>query len=196
MKAAIISASPRPNSNSMRVALAVKRILVDRGLDEASVDVVDFAGYDIPLSGQGRIEPGQLSPFQQELFDALQGGRLVVMVVPEYNWTMPAELANFIHRMGDRPFLSMFDRKTFALIGVSSGQGGRQPAVQLTYILGKIIGFFELDSVISSKIFESHFSKETLNEQGASLGKEAYDKGLEKFVDYSLQVSRKWLGAI
>lgn len=191
MKLTILSSSPRPRSNSMRVAKAVQRIAQQQGINH--IDVIDFAHYDIPLYNQGIIDPNALTPFQQQLTEALTGECMVVMVVPEYNWTMPAELANFIHRMGDAPFIHLFDKKVFALIGVSTGKGGRQPVVQLTYILGKIISFFELDTVVSSKMFESHFTKDVLDENGNSLGNAPYDTGLEKFVQYTIRSAKRWL---
>jgi chromate reductase len=191
MKLTIISASPRISSNSLRVAKALERIAGSKGISDT--EIIDFAYYDIPLYNQGDINPDQLTSFQQQLVNSLNGERMVVLVVPEYNWTMPAELANFIHRMGDRPFIHLVRQKVFALVGVSSGKGGRQPVVQLTYILGKIIGFFELETFVSSKIFESHFTKECLDENGNSLGNTAYDTGMEKFVNYTINSAKRWL---
>jgi len=193
MKVSIISSSPRTASNSLRVAKAVARVV--QAKEEYTVSVVDFAGYDIPLYNQGEIDPGNLTPFQQQLVNAMTGEAVIILVVPEYNWTMPAELANFIHRMGDKPFLDLFNNKVFAFVGVSTGKGGRQPVVQLTYILGKIISFFELDTLVSSKLFESHFTKEALDENGNSLGNMGYDTGLEKFVNYTLRTGTRWLSA-
>ncbi|MBX7205049.1 MAG: NAD(P)H-dependent oxidoreductase [Bacteroidia bacterium] len=193
MKVSIISSSPRTRSNSLRVAKAVARVVQAKG--EHQVSVVDFAGYDIPLYNQGEIDPDNLTPFQQQLVNAMTGSAVIILVVPEYNWTMPAELANFIHRMGDKPFLDLFNNKVFAFVGVSTGKGGRQPVVQLTYILGKIISFFELDTLVSSKLFESHFTKEAIDENGNSLGNIGYDTGLEKFVNYTLRTGKRWLSA-
>lgn len=193
MKVSIISSSPRTQSNSLRVAKAVARVVHTKG--EHTVSVVDFAGYDIPLYNQGEIDPDNLTAFQQQLVNAMAGAAVVILVVPEYNWTMPAELANFIHRMGDKPFLDLFNNKVFAFVGVSTGKGGRQPVVQLTYILGKIISFFELDTLVSSKLFESHFTKDALDENGNSLGNIGYDTGLEKFVNYTLRTGKRWLSA-
>jgi chromate reductase len=193
MNISIISSSPRISSSSLRVAKALARVVQSKGL--YSVSLVDFAGYDIPLYNQGVIDRDNLSPFQQHLVNSMSGAGVVILVVPEYNWTMPAELANFIHRMGDKPFLDLFSDKVFAFVGVSSGKGGRQPVVQLTYILGKIISFFELDTLVSSKLFESHFTKDVLDENGNSLGNIAYDTGLEKFVNYTLRTGKRWFSA-
>lgn len=193
MKVSIISSSPRTNSSSLRVARAAARVIQSKG--DYQVSLVDFAGYDIPLYNQGNIDPENLTPFQQQLVNAMGGAGVIILVVPEYNWTMPAELANFIHRMGDKPFLDLFNNKVFAFVGVSTGKGGRQPVVQLTYILGKIISFFELDTLVSSKLFESHYTKEALDENGLSLGNIGYDTGLEKFLDYTLRTGKRWLSA-
>lgn len=190
MKLSVISASPRQNSNSLRVAKAAVRFAQTRGINDT--ELIDFFEYDIPLYNQGDIDPNNLTAFQQKLVTALTGNRIVILVVPEYNWTMPAELANFIHRMGDKPFIDLFNNKVFALVGVSTGKGGRQPVVQLTYILGKIISFFELDSFISSKLFESHFTKDALSEAGEMLENKAYNTGFEKFMEYTIKSGKRW----
>ena len=190
MKISIISTSPRNNSSSLRVAQAARRVIAAQGYSDAQV--IDFSEYDIPLYNQGEIDPDNLTVFQKKMVDAMTGPALVILVVPEYNWTIPAELANFIHRMGDHPFVGLFDQKVFAFIGVSTGKGGRQPVVQLTYIIGKIISFFELESIISSKLFESHFTKDALDEQGNSLGNAIYEKGITTFVKYTLRTAGRW----
>ncbi len=189
IQVAVLSGSSRPNNNTHRVALAVKRIAGQMG---ANAQVIDFKQFDIPFLNQGSIHPHQLTQFQQELIDAMHQANLIVMISPEYNWFPSAELINMIHQLGNGTFRHLFDNKTFAFVGVSTGRGGRMPTIQLSYVIDKLINVFETNSVTCPKKFESQFTTQVLNELGESLGNLEYDKGIEKFMSYSLQLATKW----
>jgi chromate reductase len=186
MNICIISGSARENNNTIRVAKAIQQ-----QLSTHHVSLVDFQQYDIPLINQGKLD--SLSAFQQYLHDSMLGAHLVILISPEYNWSTTPEILNFLHRFGDKNFAPVFNEKAFALVGVSTGKGGKTPALHLTSILNKIISFLNLQSVVSPKIFESHFTKEVLNEDGQSLGNEMYDKGLSDFINYSISVAERWV---
>jgi chromate reductase len=59
-------------------------------------------------------------------------------------------------------------------------------------VVGKLVSFSNSHSIISPKIFESHFTKEVLDENGNSLGNELFDKGLLDFITYNLSVTKRW----
>jgi hypothetical protein len=46
--------------------------------------------------------------------------------------------------------------------------------------------------VVCSGIFESHFSKEVLSENGELLGNAAYEKGLKYYLEYTLRIAKRW----
>lgn len=188
MNICILSGSARENNNTIRVAYALRNMLSTT----AEVSLIDFREYDIPFINQQEIEPDKLSPFQQQLTTAMQKADWVILISPEYNWSTTPEILNFLHRFGDSDFSAVFNNKVFSLIGVSTGKGGKTPALHLTSVLNKIISFLNLESVVSPKIFESHFTKEALDENGNSLGNVLYDKGLQSFIAYSLRVVKRW----
>jgi chromate reductase len=185
----IISGSARPGSNTLRVAKAIKRIIEEKTGMKSSV--IDFAPYDIPFYNGQDLQPGQLSAFQQDVADAMSRSGLIFLLSPEYNWFPSAEIINLIHRFGTNSFKNLWEDKVFATCGVSSGRGGRMPAVQLGYVVNKLLNVMNLHSVVSPKMFESQFTTKALNESGESLGNTEYDKGLEQFVDYNLTLFRK-----
>lgn len=189
MNIAIISGSARTNNNTLRVGKAIQRISKSQG---HSCSVIDFQHYDIPLINQGNINVENLSAFQQELANAMQSAQLIMIITPEYNWSTTPEILNFLHRMGDVKFAALFNQKTFATVGVSTGKGGKAPALHLHTILNKIISFADFESIVSPKIFESHFTKEVLNENGESLGNELFDKGIQDFVRYTTRTAARW----
>jgi len=192
LKISIISTSPRENSNSLKVAKRIKQVLESQGF--AEVALVDFENYDIPLVGQGEINKEQLTNFQEKLINTWASGELLFFIVPEYNWFTSPQLINAVHQMGGEPFSYLFDNKVFVFCGVSSGRGGRMPAVEMTTLFNKMISFTNKYSVVSPKIHESHETGKNIDEHGNSLGNTFYDKPLAQFIDYSIHVAERWIG--
>lgn len=193
---AILNGSSRKNSNTSRVGKAIKRIALAHGIDESAVFMPDFHEYDIPFNNAGRLHPEHLSAFQQSVFQAFSNAKLIFILSPEYNWFPTAEIINLINQFGTREFAGLWDGKVFATCGISSGRGGRIPAVQLSYVINKLINVMDLHSIVSAKMFESQFTPAVLDEYGNSLGNAEYDKGLEKFVNYNLSLMEKVSGRI
>lgn len=189
LQIAILSGSSRPNNNTHNVALALQRISHQMN---ANAHVVDFKFFDLPFLNQGELHPNNLTSFQQELVDEMDKASLIVIVSPEYNWFPSAELINMIHQLGNGTFRHLFDKKTFAFVGVSTGRGGRIPTIQLSYVIDKLINVFETHSITCPKKFESQFTTQVLNDLGESLGNKEYDRGIEKFMSYSIELATKW----
>ncbi len=190
IKVTIISGSSRKNSNTLRAANAVR--LCAEQYTGSQVDLVSFEDYDIPFMNQGSVDRNNLTDFQQRLVDSWAQADMVFIITPEYNWFPSAELVNMLHQIGDVEFRNLFDGKVFATAGVSSGRGGRMPAVQLTYVFNKLIGVLNTTSIVSGKVFESQFTPKVLSPEGLSLGNTEYDKGLEAFVQYNLKLAQRW----
>jgi chromate reductase len=189
MNISILSGSARSQNNTYRVALALQKQFDEYGHDTT---LVDFTYYDLPLIHQGDINPQALTLFQQNLISSIEQANLCIIVTPEYNWTTTPEILNMVHRLADKNFKHIFNNKVFAFVGVSSGKGGKMPAVQLVSVFNKIISFMGLFSISSPKILEAHFVKEVLDEKGNSLGNALFDKGLEDFVQYNLYIANRW----
>ncbi len=189
MNIAILSGSARADNNTLRVGKAIQKRLIQLGHD---VSLVDFRQYDIPLINQGGVSEELFTPFQQQLSGAMLTANAIILITPEYNWSTTPEILNFLHRFGDRSLSPLFHEKVFATVGVSTGKGGKAPALHLHTILNKIISFTDLNSFVSSKIFESHFTKEVLDEEGNSLGNERFDYGLDDFINYTLRMTERW----
>jgi chromate reductase len=190
MQICIISGSARANNNTHRVSLAIELLLKENH----EISVIDFKEFDIPSLAQGGLKPNSLTPFQQNLIDSLFKAEVVIMVSPEYNWSATPEILNMLNLVPNKPFDQIFNNKVFAFVGVSTGKGGKVPALQMMQIVNKLISFSNNDSIVSSRIFEAHFVKEVLNENGESLGNPLFDKGLNDFCDYTLRIANRWFG--
>ncbi|MBJ7427452.1 MAG: NAD(P)H-dependent oxidoreductase [Bacteroidia bacterium] len=189
MNIAIISGSARANNNTLRVAKAIKLYLES---NQHLANIVDFTHYDLPLINQGTINSSNLSTFQNDLITNWRNADLVITISPEYNWSSTPELLNMYNALGVRDFMDLFNEKTFAFVGVSTGKGGKMPCLQLIQVVGKLVSFSNSQSFVSPKIFESHFTKEVLDESGISQGNALFDKGLVDFIDYNLKVAVRW----
>ncbi|MCK8493972.1 NAD(P)H-dependent oxidoreductase [Spirosoma sp. RP8] len=193
MKIALISTSSRKNSNSLRFINYVRQLLTAD--EQHEVSIVTFEQYDIPYVGQGSVKPETLTPFQQELIDAWESADLVIFAMPEYNWTAPPQATNTIHQLGGPAYKHLFDNKVFAMVGVSNGRGGRQPALDMTTVVNKIISFTNSYSIVSPKLYESHETDKNLDENGNFVGHDVYERTAKAFVDYTLQVAQRWIGS-
>lgn len=191
MKIALISTSSRKNSNSLRFVNYLRHILAEE--DQHEVSIVTFENYDIPFVGQGFVKKEMLTPFQQELINAWEAADLVVFAMPEYNWTAPPQVTNAAHQLGGPVFKHLFDNKVFAMVGISSGRGGRQPALDMTTVINKLISFTNSYSIVSPKLYESHETAKNLDENGHSVGNEIYEQTARAFLEYTLNVAHRWL---
>lgn len=189
----ILSGSPRLKSNTMRVAKAIQKAILETAPD-TEIRIIDFNGFDIPSANKGVMRREHLTEWQQELFQAMSDASMIFVLTPEYNWFPSAEIIQTLHAMGGSQFAEAWQNKVFVTCGVSNGRGGRMPAVQLTYAINKLINVFDFESVVSAKIFESQFTNTVLNEEGFSLGNEDYDKGLKAFVEYNLKLNNRMGG--
>ncbi len=190
MNIAILSGSPRANSNSLRFSKYLKNLIENKN---HTAEIVDFHEFDIPSVGRGKIDIANLTTFQGHLTNVWQNAGLVIIVSPEYNWTVNGDLLNALHQLGGKDFAHLFDNKTFAMVGVSSGRGGKVPCLELTSVLNKIISFTNQYSVVSPRIFESHETPINLDADAKSTGNQIYENTVEAFLNYSIAVSNRWL---
>jgi chromate reductase len=192
MKILILSTSPRTGSFTLRASAFLKSVLASE-IPEAEITLLDFAGFDISPLGKGGFPSDPVTAFQAELLESWQSASLIIFCSPEYNWTASAETFILLERIGNRSFRDFFDNKVFAVAGVSSGRGGRQPALDISRVLSKIIGFLGTESIVSSKILEIHEVGQNLNEQAHSTGNAVFEDSVLNFARYNLRLSRRWL---
>ena len=191
MNIAIIATSPRKNSNSLRFSKHLQKVL--KASNNQDTSIVDFHHFDIPSVGRGIVNKDALTDFQRELLTAWEKADLVFFVTPEYNFTVNGDLLNALHQLGSKDFAHLFHDKVFALAGVSAGRGGKTPCLELTTVINKIINFSNQYSVVSPRIFESHETHKNLDENADSVGNKIYEDGVKAFLDYSLEVTKRWV---
>lgn len=174
----ILSGSARINSNTLKVSKALAKLCDKHGQKSK---IIDFAGYDVPNYNQ-HFDPENLSAWQNNAAEAMASASHIVWVSPEYNWMPTAEVMQFINRFANKKLLKLWDQKVFATVGLSSGIGGRVPAVTMKSVLDKVIDFLEVQSRTIAAIQEVHFVPQVMDEEGELLGNEFFNKSFEDFV--------------
>lgn len=192
MNILIVSASPRQNSLTFRFSKYFQKVLQARQ-ETKRVTIVDFDAFDIPTIGKGNFKRNALSPFQEKLINEWEQADLIFLCSPEYNWTANAELLILFDRIGSQDFKHLFHDKVIASVGVSSGRGGRQPALDINKVLSKVISFLDVFSIISPKILEVHEASKNLNEEAEFIGHAAFEAAVHNFADYSLLLNQRWI---
>jgi NAD(P)H-dependent FMN reductase len=126
MKITIINGSHRQNSQSLKVARFIQRLL-DGGIAEQSW-LFSLAGNPLPLWDEGvwDDEPKWhrlLTPIR----DQLTSSDGFVVVSPEWHGQVPAGLKNFFLLFGK----NQLGHKPALIVTVSSGDGGAYPVAEL-----------------------------------------------------------------
>lgn len=186
----ILSGSARKNSNTLRFSNAVHKILVEQNHES---HVVDFNEYDFPNFNQESINWENPSAFQLKIRDHFSKAQLVFVHSPEYNWMPSAEILQFFHQFATNKHLPLFHNKVFAMAGTSNGRGGRMPAVQLSNVVNKILGFFGGNAIVSPKIFEAQFVPQVIAEDGSLQENLEFNKGIRAFVHGNLALTEALL---
>jgi chromate reductase len=194
MNILILSTSPRSGSLTFRASTYLKEAV--KSVDpEEEVHLIDFAHFDISPFGKGSFPAEPPREFQTELLQHWKNAGMIIFCSPEYNWTASAETFILLERMGNRNFRDFFDNKVFAVVGVSSGRGGRQPALDISRVLSKIIGFLGTESIVLPKFLEIHEVGVNLDENAHSTGNGLFEESVQNFIRYSLKMAKRWISS-
>ena len=112
----IISATHRPDSNTLKVARIYLQILQDQGVEAQILSLEDLPHDFIFSDSFGK----RSERFQQVIDKYLVPAQKFIVIAPEYNGGMPGILTAFIDAAKPDPFKG----KKVALVGVAAGRGG------------------------------------------------------------------------
>jgi chromate reductase len=136
MMITIISATNRPNSNTLKVAKNYMQLMEKQGV-KSQILSLESLPSDFIISD---LYSKRSENFQQLLNKYLISVHKIVFIVPEYNGSFPGILKTFID--GIPPDINR--GKKVALVGVSSGRAGNLRGMEhLTGILN-YLGMFVL----------------------------------------------------
>ena len=180
MKVLGICGSLRQGSyNAM--ALRATQKLAPAGMEITIADISRIPMYndDVRVAG----EPAEVSALKAQL----RAADAVLLVTPEYNFSIPGVLKNTLDWMS-RPPEPPFDGKVVAIMGASPGPVG---TARVQYDLRKVLVFMNSFTVNKPEVFIS-FAQNKFNAQG-----ELTDEATAKFVGdllVSLEKLKKRVG--
>lgn len=133
MNVAVIIGSSRTDSESGRVAEWMEdRLLGDCDVD---VEVISLEGSPLPFWNTLMWQEGSgIRGLWKPYADQLDSCDAIVVVVPEWNGMLPADLLNFFHFATTTGSLMY---KPAMLVGVSDTMGGTYPVATIRQIVGK-----------------------------------------------------------
>jgi chromate reductase, NAD(P)H dehydrogenase (quinone) len=180
MKVLGISGSLRQGSfNTMALRAAQK--LAPAGMEITIADISRIPLYNDDVRAAG--EPAEVSGLKAQI----RAADAVLLVTPEYNFSIPGVLKNTLDWMS-RPPEPPFDGKVVAIMGASPGPVG---TARVQYDLRKVLVFMNSFTVNKPEVFVS-FAQNKFNAQG-----ELTDEPTAKFIGdllVSLQNLKKRVG--
>jgi chromate reductase len=112
----IISATHRPDSNTLRIAKIYLQILQDQGLEAQILSLVDLP-HDFIFTDSFGLRTER---FQQIIDRYLLSAQKIIVVAPEYNGGIPGIFNAFLDAVNPESLAG----KKVALVGVATGRGG------------------------------------------------------------------------
>jgi chromate reductase len=165
MKVLGISGSLRQGSyNSMALRAAQKLAPAGMKLDIADIGRIPLYNDDVRAAG----EPPEVAALKAQI----RAADAVLLVTPEYNFSIPGVLKNTLDWLS-RPPQPPFDGKPVAIMGASPGPVG---TARVQYDLRKVLGFMNTFTVNKPEVFIS-FAQNKFNAQG-----ELTDEPTGKFI--------------
>jgi NAD(P)H-dependent FMN reductase len=120
----LVVGTNRPDSNTRKVALEVRRLYAELGVEIAWVDLAELPSGIFASSSYAQ-KPADFQPFSQAILDSSG----LIIVTPEYNGGFPGVLKYFIDML---KFPESFERRPVCLIGLAAGVwGALRPVEQL-----------------------------------------------------------------
>jgi chromate reductase len=165
MKVLGISGSLRQGSyNSMALRAAQKLAPAGMKLDIADIASIPLYNDDVRAAG----EPPAVAALKAQI----RAADAVLLVTPEYNFSIPGVLKNTLDWLS-RPPEPPFEGKPVAIMGASPGPVG---TARVQYDLRKVLGFMNTFTVNKPEVFIS-FAQNKFNAQG-----ELTDESTGKFI--------------
>jgi chromate reductase, NAD(P)H dehydrogenase (quinone) len=165
--------------NAMALRAAQKLAPQGMKIDIAEIGAIPLYNDDVRVAG----EPAPVQEFKAKL----RAADAVLIVTPEYNFSIPGVLKNALD-WASRPPEPPFTGKPVAIMGASPGPVG---TARVQYDLRKVMVFLDAFTVNKPEVFIS-FAQNKFNEQG-----ELTDEPTAKFITdllVSLQKLKQRLG--
>lgn len=143
----IISGTDRADSNSFKVAQYIQKLWSQMGEQVEIIDLKDVKETLVSGPHYGSSGPDKLSEYTQKILNA-EG---LIVVVPEYNGSMPGVLKYFIDHL---KFPESFEYRPVCFIGLGGLFGGLRPVEHLQQVFGYRNAFIYPERVFMMNVWK------------------------------------------
>lgn len=154
----IIVGTDRPGSNSRRIADLVHGLYSELGEEVAVLDLQTISAGFREGSQYGNVT----HPTLKEAVDAVDKSDGLILVVPEYNGSMPGALKLFIDHL---KYPDSFEHRPICFVGLGGMFGGLRPVEHLQQVFGYRNAFIFPDRIFIMNVW-NHFKKSDTNPEG------------------------------
>lgn len=155
----IIVGTDRPGSNSRKVAELIQEIYRKNHSEE--VEILDL--QDIVKGLQTGPQYGNVTnPILTEAAGKVEKSDGLIVVVPEYNGSMPGVLKYFIDHL---KYPDAFEARPVCFVGLGGMFGGLRPVEHLQQVFGYRNSFIFPERIFLINVFQ-HFKKTDVNPEG------------------------------
>lgn len=154
----IVSGTDRAGSNSLKVSQLVQKIYSEQG---EKVDIIDLA--ELGLANSGGPFYGKSTPpiHLQNLIDQVGQSDGLIMVVPEYNGSMPGVLKYFIDHW---KYPESFEFRPVCFIGLGGMFGGLRPVEHLQQVFSYRNAFMYPERIFMMNVWKMLTPEGNLND--------------------------------
>jgi NAD(P)H-dependent FMN reductase len=169
MNIEIISGSPKKDSISYRIAVFLKRFLLEK--TQHNVGIIDVREWNLPLLQQvfsnDEKTPDAFKPLAKRMFAA----DAFILVSPEYNGSYSPALQNLLDHFPKQ------SHKPFGIVTASAGaMGGMRSTQQLLLLIPALFG------IASPHMLVTPFADKKFDVDG-NLTEPAFQKNIDNFVN-------------
>lgn len=177
MRIEIISGSPRRNSSTFRVALALEKVLKKK--TEHEIGLIDMRENDIPDVQNVFVSLEHVPEIYKSLAERIFNADAFILITPEYNGSFSPAMKNLLDH-----FPKQY-HKVFGIVTASPGAlGGIRAAIQLQQLVYALFGIGSPHMLIIPHLDKKFDEKGTLLEP-------AFEKSIDVFVKEFLWLAEK-----
>lgn len=188
----ILVGTNRPQSNSRKIAEVIQKIYDHLDEKVEILDLKDFPFHELKGELYGKVLPENVMEWMRKINES-EG---LIVVVPEYNGSMPGALKYFIDFWS---YPESFEHRPICMVGLGGMFGGLRPVEHLQQIFGYRNSFVFPDRVFMQNVWKIINAQGEITEKismdllmAQAKGFQAFCRALhtEKLDSYHLSLTR------
>lgn len=144
----ILVGTNRPGSNSRKIADVISEIYSELNENVEIVDLKEFPFHELKADSYGEVLPSHLNSY----FQKINKSDGLIVIVPEYNGSMPGVLKYFIDFWS---YPDAFEHRPVCLVGLGGMFGGLRPVEHLQQVFGYRNSFIFPDRVFLINVWKT-----------------------------------------